>query len=90
MSAGREVLVCSVVHWEYFPVSEGNRWQMDNAASGALMTAFYRNWREQGMDKAAALQAAQAEVANQSQWHSPFFWAGFVLHGDTGIAQHAR
>ena len=59
-------------------------WSVDDAATGALMTAFYRNWQQKGMGKAAALQAAQAEVA--AQWPSPFFWAGFVLNGDPGEA----
>jgi CHAT domain-containing protein len=35
-----------------------------------------------GLSKAAALQAAQAEV--RVRWPHPFFWAGFVLTGDGG------
>jgi len=38
------------------------------------------------MGKAEALQAAQAEVRRNSQWASPFYWAGFVLNGDPGGA----
>jgi CHAT domain-containing protein len=31
---------------------------------------------------AAALRAAQLEISKTSRWDAPYFWAGFVLHGD--------
>ena len=36
------------------------------------------------MGKAAALQRAQQEVREQEQYAAPYYWAGFVLAGDTG------
>jgi CHAT domain-containing protein len=38
-----------------------------------LMVAFYRHWQEEGLTKAEALQAAQAEVAAEPRWQSPFY-----------------
>ena len=39
------------------------------------------------MSKAAALQAAQADVRDNPQWASPYFWAAFALNGDPGQEQ---
>jgi CHAT domain-containing protein len=59
-------------------------WRVDDEATQALMTAFYKHWREEGMNKAEALQAAQAEVRANPKWQSPYYWAAFVLSGDVG------
>jgi CHAT domain-containing protein len=65
------------------PTLVSSLWNVDDAATEALMSAFYRNWQG-GMGKAAALPAAQAEVRANPKWASPFFWAAFVLNGDAG------
>jgi hypothetical protein len=65
------------------PTLVSSLWNVDDAATEALMSAFYRNWQG-GMGKAEALQAAQAEVRANPKWASPFFWAAFVLNGDAG------
>ena len=57
-------------------------WPIDDEASAALVTAFYRHLRNPGTGLAAALRAAQLEVAREERWSSPYYWAGFVLHGD--------
>jgi CHAT domain-containing protein len=57
-------------------------WPIDDEASAALVTAFYRHLRTPGTSLAAALRAAQLEVAVEERWSSPYYWAGFVLHGD--------
>jgi CHAT domain-containing protein/tetratricopeptide (TPR) repeat protein len=59
-------------------------WSVDDAATEALMVSFYQHWLQDGMSKAEALQAAQADVRANSRWASPFYWAGFVLNGDPG------
>jgi CHAT domain-containing protein len=64
------------------PTVIASLWNVDDAATETLMVAFYRHWLEEGMSKAAALQAAQADVRSDSRWVSPFYWAGFVLNGD--------
>ena len=48
------------------------------------MVAFYRFWKEDGMTKAEALQAAQAHIREDSKLNAPYYWAGFVLHGHRG------
>jgi len=59
-------------------------WRVDDEATQPLMTAFYKHWREDGMNKAQALQAAQADVRANPKWESPYYWAAFVLSGDVG------
>lgn len=65
------------------PTLVSSLWNVDDAATEKLMSAFYRNWQA-GMGKAQALQVAQAEVRANPKWASPFFWAAFVLNGDAG------
>ena len=57
-------------------------WQVDDQATAALMTRFYGHMLREGARPAAALRAAQRELAADPRWAAPYFWAGFVLHGD--------
>ena len=68
------------------PTILSSLWSVDDEATEALMTAFYKHWQA-GKSKAEALQAAQAEVRANPQWASPFYWAGFVLNGDPGVSK---
>jgi CHAT domain-containing protein len=34
------------------------------------------------LSPAAALRAAQVEMAASPMWERPYYWAGFVLQGD--------
>jgi CHAT domain-containing protein len=58
-------------------------WQVDDEATAELMKLFYRGML--GLERlapAAALRKAQLALAQQPRWRSPYYWAGFVLHGD--------
>jgi CHAT domain-containing protein len=68
------------------PTVIASLWSVDDAATETLMISFYKHWLQDGMSKAQALQAAQADVRREPHWASPFYWAGFVLHGDPGAA----
>jgi CHAT domain-containing protein len=57
-------------------------WQVDDTATAALMTRFYRHVLTGRQRPAAALRAAQRELAADPRWTAPYFWAGFVLQGD--------
>ncbi|MCC6992180.1 MAG: CHAT domain-containing protein [Acidobacteria bacterium] len=57
-------------------------WQVDDAATAAFMTRFYRHMLQGRQSASAALRAAQQEMAAQPQYASPYYWAGFVLHGE--------
>jgi len=56
-------------------------WTVDDKATSFLMKAFYSNLN-QGLSKAAALQAAQ--TATRKKYPHPYYWAAFVLTGDAG------
>jgi CHAT domain-containing protein len=62
-------------------------WTVDDEATSLLMTAFYSHLK-QGMSKAAALQAAQA--ATRKKYAHPYYWASFVLTGDSGKGSRKR
>jgi CHAT domain-containing protein len=57
-------------------------WQVDDAATSALMKRFYRGMIQEQLPPAAALRAAQLEMLKKKQWQSPYFWGAFVLQGE--------
>ncbi|HEX4961269.1 MAG TPA: CHAT domain-containing tetratricopeptide repeat protein [Thermoanaerobaculia bacterium] len=57
-------------------------WRVEDLATAALMTAFYRALWVEGLRPAAALRSAQLSVRRQRRWRDPYYWAGFVLQGD--------
>ena len=57
-------------------------WRIDDRATAELMTHFYRGILREGLSPAAALRAAQQELARDKRWSAPYYWAGFVLQGD--------
>jgi CHAT domain-containing protein len=57
-------------------------WQVDDQATAQLMTRFYRHMLAGGERPAAALRAAQRELAADPRFSAPYFWAGFVIQGD--------
>jgi CHAT domain-containing protein len=57
-------------------------WRVDDLATSELMARFYRSLLQQRLPPAAALRAAQLEMAADRRWRDPYFWAGFVVFGD--------
>jgi CHAT domain-containing protein/Tfp pilus assembly protein PilF len=57
-------------------------WRVEDQATAALMTRFYRALWIDKLPPAAALRQAQLGVRGQRRWRDPYFWAGFVLEGD--------
>jgi len=57
-------------------------WKVDDEATAALMTSFYRHLLKEKATPSAALRAAQLEISSQRRWHQPFYWAGFFISGD--------
>jgi len=57
-------------------------WNVDDLATAELMKLFYQRMLKDGLPAGAALRAAQLELSRQKRWASPYYWAGFVLHGE--------
>ncbi|MGQ0703555.1 MAG: CHAT domain-containing protein, partial [Gemmatimonadales bacterium] len=58
-------------------------WKVDDKATADLMKHFYQGMLgPRKLRPAEALRAAQLAVAGQKRWHSPYYWAGFVLQGE--------
>jgi CHAT domain-containing protein len=79
LAAGARDVICS-------------QWSVDDAASAALVSEFFRNLSPQlrsghSVDYAQALRDARRSVRNQSAWTSPYFWAPFVLIGPGASAE---
>jgi CHAT domain-containing protein len=57
-------------------------WKVDDAATADLMAEFYKQIFTHKLKPAAALRAAQLEIANRKHRNSPYYWAGFFLQGE--------
>jgi CHAT domain-containing protein len=57
-------------------------WNVEDLATAEMMKLFYRGIFKDGLPAGAALRAAQLELSRQTRWASPYFWAGFALHGE--------
>jgi CHAT domain-containing protein len=60
-------------------------WSVDDAATAELMTRFYRKLSAKNQSPAASLRQAQLEMLqqkNEPRWHSPYYWAPFILIGN--------
>ena len=56
-------------------------WSVPDAPTAELMVEFYRNFQEQGLDKAQALRQAMLKIKETNP--NPVNWAGFTLIGET-------
>ncbi len=59
-------------------------WDVDDHATVALVEEFYRNV-SRGETVGEALRLAQLEMVKNPATAHPFFWAGFVVLGESGI-----
>jgi CHAT domain-containing protein/tetratricopeptide (TPR) repeat protein len=57
-------------------------WNVNDKATATLMQRLYSGMLRSGKTPAAALRAAQIEMLRTRQWHSPYFWAAFVMQGE--------
>jgi CHAT domain-containing protein len=54
-------------------------WETSDASTVELMTHFYEELMQRGLEPEAALAGAQAQLASAGRWRAPFYWAGFVV-----------
>lgn len=57
-------------------------WSVDDQATAALMSQFYKGVLQEKLPPAQALRNAQLEIRKNPRWQSPFYWAGFILQGE--------
>jgi len=59
-------------------------WKVEDAATAALMQAFYDRWLRRGQDKGRALRESKLELL-AGKYPQPKQWGAFVLVGDRDI-----
>jgi CHAT domain-containing protein/Tfp pilus assembly protein PilF len=57
-------------------------WNVSEQAGVELMRRFYEGMLRDRLSPAAALRAAQNAIRGERGWSSPYYWAGFTLHGE--------
>jgi CHAT domain-containing protein/Tfp pilus assembly protein PilF len=58
-------------------------WKVEDRSTADLMIAFHRRLKDGRLDKAAALRRAKLELITQGTFAHPYYWAPFVLVGET-------
>lgn len=56
-------------------------WQVDDSATRALMTGYYKRL-EQGEGRSEALRQVQLQMLRSGKYSHPYYWAAFVPSGD--------
>jgi CHAT domain-containing protein len=62
-------------------------WKVDDDATATLMKGFYEAMFQRGLSPAAALRDSQLAMSRQEKWQAPYYWAGFVIQGQTDAVQ---
>jgi CHAT domain-containing protein len=57
-------------------------WKVDDRATAELMKRFYLEMLQNKLRPAAALAAAQRQMAATAEWASPYYWAGLAMQGE--------
>jgi CHAT domain-containing protein len=58
-------------------------WKIDDEGTSEFMGRFYRAlYGPPRRTPTEALRIAQLEMRQTPRWKSPFYWSGFLLHGD--------
>jgi CHAT domain-containing protein len=85
--------------WGFFvagsPTTLVSRWKVGSAATTELMLGFYRHLKAGASDprvskphppaKASSLREACLKLISSERYAHPFYWAGFVLIGDSHL-----
>ncbi len=57
-------------------------WNVDDESTPEFMKIFYTSLYMHHRRPSEALRDAQVWMSRHERWHSPYYWAGFVLQGD--------
>ena len=85
---GKDIKGEGVVGFTHSFISAGSKsvvaslWKVDDQATEALMADLYPSMLQKGMSPAAALRAAKLKVMQDTRWHAPYYWAGFIVQGE--------
>ena len=63
-------------------------WRIDDAGAAEFAALFYRSLASAPVVEAFAM--AQRGMASDARYGSPYFWAGYTLSGDGGVAPLAQ
>ena len=64
------------------PTVIASLWKISDESTKMLFTEFYKNLKEEKMNKAEALRQAQINLKEDKKYAHPFYWASFIMLGD--------
>ncbi|HWT01117.1 MAG TPA: CHAT domain-containing protein [Pyrinomonadaceae bacterium] len=67
------------------PTTVVSQWKVESASTTELMLEFHKNLRagKEPLSKAQALRQASLKLLRGAEYRHPFYWAGFVIVGDS-------
>lgn len=77
--------------WAFFvagvPTMVASQWKVDSASTAKLMIDFHKRLKDEtttrAQNKSTALQQAALNLMRDPRYRHPYFWAGFVMIGQT-------
>ena len=57
-------------------------WEVEDESTAILFSKFYENLKE-GHSKSKSLRLAKLYVKNETKFSHPFYWAPFILMGES-------
>jgi len=73
--------------WAFFvagtPTTVVSQWKVDSTSTAELMLAFHGNLKAAKSSKSDSLREAALSLLKTKQYRHPFYWASFVLVGDS-------
>ena len=57
-------------------------WSVNDNATASLMTLYYQQMLDKGLNPVAALRAAQLAMLKTENWQAPYYWAAFTVQGE--------
>jgi CHAT domain-containing protein len=64
------------------PTTIASLWEIADRSTALLMEDFYKNLKNNKMDKLDALRQAQLTMLSNDQYSHPYYWAPFILIGN--------
>jgi len=73
--------------WAFFvagsPATVASQWKVESASTTDLMLGFHRGLQDKSFSKAEALRQSSLRLLKNEKYAHPFYWAGFVIIGDS-------
>ena len=65
----------------------GTLWRVEDESTAEFMKEFYRQMGPELINYPHALRTAKLKLLHSQKWHHPYYWAPFVLYGESPFSK---